>query len=206
MLVYHEAVIYPNQPVAWDDELQVVAVGCPDWFDQWADAAGLPVTKLHDCELLRSGRWRTPDKSVLLVLENNRVCGKEFSAVEQLADEHQARVLVLRADWFGKLQSTERSVVIRPKRLVGPLSDWCRQRWSTTPIFSSCAAPWAEEADRQMWIAGPDGPLVESIRCRREGAGTLQVVLSYLPWQEQLGRCEMADALLLRVLREAAKL
>jgi hypothetical protein len=59
--------------------------------------------------------------------------------------------------------------------------------------------------NRLAWINSHADPLVEEIYLPQKDVGSLQIVLSYLPWQKQLGRCAVADELLLRLLAEAAR-
>ena len=63
-----ELVVYPDRPIAWDKDTQLVAVGTPDWFDTWSEAVGLPVKKLKDVKSLDAGNWRMLEKPGLLIL------------------------------------------------------------------------------------------------------------------------------------------
>ena len=104
--------------------------------------------------------------------------------------------------------------------MTGPLADWHDRHWPLPPAFRRTALPWFAVANRQAWIAGDDYPppvgqvsnlsaneypLVEEIDRPQTGAGSLHVVLSYLPWQDQLGRCETADELFVKLLTATAK-
>ena len=86
--------------------------------------------------------------------------------------------------------------------MTGPLADLQTQNWSLPPTFRQRAV---RVSNRQTWIAGPEHPLVEEIRSPQKGTESLRTVFSYLPWQQQLGRTEMADELFLRLLTETAK-
>ncbi len=204
--VYFSAiVIYPERDVSWNKNLQLVAVGGPCWFDQWSDAVGLPVTKFEYLIALRAGNWRKPDKPGLLIVEKKRAAGAGPVEIERVAAEHQLNLLVLDADWFGKIRTAEREFAVMPKQMAGALADIQGQNWVLPPNFHQYALPWKEITNRRAWIAGPKYPLVEEIISRRNDAESPRIVLSYLPWQEQLGRCEVADELFLRLLTEAVK-
>ena len=88
---------------------------------------------------------------------------------QRLAMEHKTGVLVLEADWFGKLAATrthkwvpagypEQPFAVAPKQLVGPLADWQRQQWALPPTFRRSALPWPGISNRQTWIAGAGYP------------------------------------------------
>ncbi len=198
-----ELVVYPDRPPAWDKETQLAAVGTPDWFDTWANAVWLPVQKFKDAKSLAAANWRRPEKPALLVL-GPQAAESGLAAVGRLAVEHSINVLVLEADWAARNETAggESVLALTPKRMTGPLADLQAQRWPLPPTFRQSAV---RIANRQTWIAGPDRPLVEELRTSRQGAEPLRTVFSYLPWQRQLGRAEMADGLLLRVMVETAK-
>ncbi len=224
-IVFSELVVYPDQPKPWDKETPLVAAGVPDWFDTWSQTVGLPLHKVEDPALLDAGNWRMPEKPGLLLL-GRKAAGGGPAAICRFAAEHKINVLVLEADWFGVEKTAGapgtpgRETALSPKQLTGPLADWQDQRWPLPPTFRRTALPWFAVANRQAWIAsdeyplpaGQDSnpsqnayPLVEEIRSPQTGAQAWQVVLSYLPWQDQLGRCEVADGLFLRLLAATAK-
>ncbi len=234
-----ELVVYPDRPIHWDKDVQLAAVGIPDWFGTWSKAVGLPVTLLQQGAAFDAGNWRQLEKPGLLIL-GGKAAGKGVATVQRLAMEHKTGVLVLEADWFGKLAATrthkwvpagypEQPFAVAPKQLVGPLADWQRQQWALPPTFRQSALPWPGISNRQTWIAGAEyprtfqdssrgesprtfqdpsrgeSPLVEEIRSPLRGTESQRIVLSYLPWQEQLGRSEIADELFLRLLTETAR-
>ena len=141
------------------------------------------------------------EKPGLLIL-GRKAAGSDSVVACRLAAEHKINVLVLDADWFGRNEMASREMVLLPKHMTGALADLQTQNWSLPPTFRRRAL---RILNRQTWIAGPECPLVEEIRCPQRGAESLRMVFSYLPWQQQLGRAEMADALFLRTLTETAK-
>jgi len=196
-----ELVVYPDRPVRWDKDTQFVAMGTPDWFDTWSEAVGLPVRKLKDMKTLDAGNWRMLDKPAVLVL-GGKAAGLGSVVACRLASEHKINVLVLETDWFGRNGTVNRDIAILPKHTTGALADLQTQNWSLPPTFCQRAV---RVSNRQTWIAGLEHPLVEEICSPQKGTESLRIVFSYLPWQQQLGRSEMADELFLRLLTETAK-
>lgn len=199
-----ELVVYPDRRVCWEGKELLACAAAPNWFDTWCDAVGLPIQKFKDRAALDSGRRRRRDGAGLLVL-GRKAAGKDPGEICSLAAWHRTNVLVLEADWFGNTDGPNSAVAVIPKQLAGALNDWQSQQWALPPAFRRHSLPWPGLSNRETWIAGREYPLVEEIRSGQEGAGTLRIVLSYLPWQEQLGRREVADQLFLRLLAEAAR-
>jgi hypothetical protein len=213
-VVLGELVVYPDRPIPWDKDTQLVAVGTPDWFDTWSKAVGLPIKKFKELESLNSGNWRMLEKPALLILGRKgdrsnlpERPGGYFAQIRpvsffRLAAEHKINVLVLETDWFRGNETISREIVLSPKHMTGALADLQTQNWSLPPAFRQRAV---RISNRQTWIAGPEYPLVEEIRSRQGGTESFRMVWSCLPWQQQLGRTEMADELFLRLLTETAK-
>ena len=197
-----ELVVYPDRPpVHWDKDAQLVTAGTPDWFDTWSEAVGLPIAKFKGLESLGVRNWRMREKPALLVI-GGKATQNDLAAIFRLAAEYQINVLALKTDWFAGNENSNRKIVISPKHALGPLADLRGQTWSLPPAFHQrvlCIS------NRQTWIAGPEHPLVEEIRSQQKGSESLRTVFSYLPWQQQLGRTEMADELFLRLVTETAK-
>ena len=219
-VVLGELVVYPNRPVPWDKDTQLVAVETPDWFDTWSEVVGLPIKKFKGLESLNVGNWRMLEKPALLILgrkaaeskkgDRSNLCEAPSGPFRpigpvpffRLAAEHKINVLVLETDWFRNNETISREIVLSPKHMTGALADLQTQNWSLPPTFCQRAV---RISNRQTWIAGPEYPLVEEIRNPQGGTESLRMVWSYLPWQQQLGRTEMADELFLRLLTETAK-
>ena len=85
--VLGELVVYPDHPVPWDKDTQLVAVGAPDWFDTWSEAVGLPVRKFKKIESLDIGNRRMLEKPVLLII-GGKAAGNSPAAIHRLAAEH----------------------------------------------------------------------------------------------------------------------
>lgn len=195
-MILGELVVYCQKSLPWDKDTQLVAFGTPRWFDTWAEAVGLPVQKLNDRKSLDAGAWRMLEKPGLLVV------GSDNGDSLRLSEEHKINVLALDLDWIATNETVVRKMVLSPKQMTGALADLQVQQWPLPPAFGHRVL---EVTNRQAWIEGPDHPLVEEIRSHEKDAGSLRIVWSYLPWQDQLGRKEMADELLLRILTETAK-
>ena len=194
-----DLVVYPKRPVAWKKDMQLVAAATPNWFNTWSDAVGLPVKKFGELNALKAGNWRMFEQRGLMILGARALPGGA-TAASRLAVEYQINVLVLGTDWFSANQ-TARELPLSPKQITGPLFDIQSDAWSLPPLFSQHAI---RIVNRETWIAGPDHPLIEEIRSLNKGADSLRTVYSFVPWQQQLGRTEVADQLFLRVLRETA--
>jgi len=193
-----ELVVYPDVPVRWEKkDVQLVQVGAPEWFNTWSAAVGLPVQKMESMKQFTAGNWRMLEKSGLLIV-GPKVIADDFGTVSRLAVDHSTNVFVLEDDWF-RVNRSPCTVTVLPKHLAGPLADMQTEHWALPPAFSANAT---RIANRQSWISGPDHPWVEEIRSPRKGSEAFRTVVSYLPWQNQLGRSEIADALFLRLLRE----
>jgi hypothetical protein len=197
-----ELVVYPDAPLSWDKDTQFVAVGTPQWFDSWSQAIGFPIKKFERLELLLStSSWRMSEKPALLVL-GQQAAGNDLVVIRRLAAENKINVLVLTSDWFSDNETASGEFVMSPQHVSGPLFDLQGQKWSTHPTFRQ---PVLRILNRQTWIAGPSHPLVEELRAAETENKGVQTVFSYLPWQQVLGRTEMADEMFRRLLTETAK-
>jgi hypothetical protein len=125
--------------------------------------------------------------------------------LRSLYDESRRNLLVLDADWFGDAAGP---VAVGGGQMRGDLlAITGKQMWAGMLEFHSHRQPCGTIANRWLWIPDRDGlPLVEAIAVVGTPlTATHPVVLNYLPWAEQLGRSESADATLLAILSAAAK-
>jgi hypothetical protein len=207
-----ELVVYPDPWLPWSTdkrlakykETQFVAVGVPGWLDTWFGAVGFPIEKLGGREVLERGNWRMLEKPALIIL-GRKAAGRGPAEVGRLAIDHRANVLVIEADWLDKSTAPAAQIVVAPKCARGALADLRTQQWPLPPTFRRQTVPWPALWNRLTWLGGEKYPLIEEVYSRQKGAECLRIVFSYLPWQEQLGRREIADELLLRILAETAK-
>ena len=155
------------------------------------------------------------DVAKLAGVKNVKIIVKSWADMAKLAGMKNVTVIVLDADWFG---DSAGPVDVSPAQMRDWLADIARQRWPAPLKFSSHRRPWPGIVNRWAWIADDAGlPLVEQVQrfFAPEGASPFdkfgnpnfyrQVILSYLPWEQQLGRCEVADATFLTMLAASAK-
>ena len=193
--VLGELVAYPDQAVKWDKKIILYSADAPKWFNQWAGATGLPIKKVNLTEFKAVNQQKPNDKKHLLII-GRKTAGKDFWDTLAIAVKYKINILVLDADWFGDKSG---KVAVQPKQMAGGLAELRKQKWSKPLTFGSHRKPWPRITNRWVWIDGKEGlPLVEEI-----GGPTTsyrRIVLSYTPWQKQLGRREEADMTLLKVL------
>ena len=201
-----ELVAYPDRDVAWDEKIVLYSCGAPAWFDQWATATGLPSKTITPAELPTAEFGQVgEDAKTLLILSPSATGRRNPAYLVKLANEKAVNILILDADWLG--DAAEAAAVGGGQMRGDLLAITGKQTWASGLEFRSHWQPCGTIANRWAWIADGDGlPLVEAIAV----AGTpltarRPVVLSYLPWAEQLGRNESADATLLAILSAAAK-
>ena len=121
-----------------------------------------------------------------------------------LARNKAVNVLVLDADWFGDAAGP---AAVGGGQMRGDLlARTGKQSWAAMLEFRSHRQPAGALANRWVWTADKANlPLVEKLVVVGTPLDAVRcVVASYLPWQEQLGRQETADATLLDLLAAAA--
>jgi hypothetical protein len=217
-----ELVAYPERDIEWDKSVVLRSCGAPRWFDQWAAATGLPVTRarLADLPDAASGGAGADGNSLLIL--GKAEAGSDLPDVERIAKDKGLNVLVLDANWF---EETGKAASVAPSQMLGGLSEIAKQRWPEPLRFGARRRAWGGVVNRWAWMVDGNGlPLAEEIRPltadeRRlfpvptDSAGLLdrpprpdavaRLLASYVPWQEQLGRSESADAALLALLKAA---
>jgi hypothetical protein len=202
-----ELVAYPDRNVTWDRKTVVYACAAPGWFSQWASATGLPVTVLNQGdEPADKPHVGSEDAKAVMVI-GRAAAGKELSDALKLSQDKKLNVLVLDADWFGQASGP---AAVRPGQTHAGLSGLAGQTWPQPLTFAAHRAPYGGIVNRWAWIMDDKGlPLVEEVRQveplpERADARQARLVLSYVPWQEQLGRREIADAVFLDLLKACA--
>ena len=197
-----QVVAYPDRDVKWDKTLTLYACGAPAWFDQWAAAVGLPVKQVAKRELPSAKLAPDEEDGKGLLILGSATAGKDLADVSKLADDKKINILVLDTGWFGEAAG---AVSVAPAQMRASLSDISKQKWPQPLKFTGRRKPWPGIANRWAWIVDNAGlPLLEEIHASRWLGW--QVVCSYLPWANVLGRREQADELLLKILKEAALL
>ena len=203
-----ELVVYPDRPARLEHDAPWIAAGAPDWFTSWCDALELPLARHRDLNSLLAAERPAPGRRALLVA-GCETAGDDPAALGRLAVERNVNVLVLAGTDACSKGGGGRTITLLPKHARGVLADVQAQQWALPPSFTDCCLPFSPETlrivNRQTWLAGPGWPLAEELHPADEGTASRRLVVSYLPWQRQLGRSEVADSLLLRLLAEAAK-
>jgi hypothetical protein len=208
-----ELVAYPDRDIAWKNNLAIYAADAPVWFRQWADAVGLPVSHFTLKQFQASTfKPAGADEKRLLILGND-ASGKQFQDAQALGQRKGMNLLVLEADWFGRQGG---KVAVLPKHLAGGLASLAEQKWPKPLTFTTHRKPWPGISNRWSWVVDEKGlPCVEEVMfiielddlgCLRKSQLTPEqrTILSYLPWQQQLGCNESADTAFTRLLVAAA--
>jgi len=203
-----ELVVYPDQNVAWDEKIVLYSCGTPAWFNQWATATGLPLKTITPAELPSAELGQVgEDTKTLLILSPSAIGRRDPDYhLVKLANEKAVNILIL-AD-TPRLGNAAGPVALSGGQMRGDLlAITGKQTWASALEFRSHRQPCGMIANRWAWIAYKDGlPLVESVADGTAPPETARsVVLSYLSWEDQLGRREEADATLLAILSAAAK-
>jgi hypothetical protein len=195
--VLGELVAYPEKDVEWDKKIVLLAAGAPRWFAEWSEAVGLPVTwVLDNAKIPADLPAIREDQKALLILGRARA-GKRYTQLRSLYDESRCNLLVLDAEWgFG----SGGAVSLRPDRFTGLLAGIAQQRWADALHFSRYHFPNRIIANRWRMTNG-EFPPIEVFGDLATGPW---ISWAGLPWYEQLGRREQADATLLIVLQAAA--
>ena len=212
--VVGEVVAYPDRDVQWDKKITLYSYAAATWFSQWAAATGLPVRQVPDAGFATAGLAPADEGGKSLLILGPGASGNDLSYVAKLASDKKVNVLVLESGWFGDVAGP---VSVAPPQMLGGLAEIAKQRWPQPLKFATRRRPWPGIANRWAWIVDANGlPLVEQIRTvdwpvglghgkHFPAAGNeLRFTVSYMPWQEQLGRRDQADEMLLALLLAAA--
>ncbi len=207
-----QLVTYPDRKVEWDKNITLYSCEVPEWFRQWVAATGLPVKEISN-DLASAKLAPADDKGKSLLILGPPAAGKDLSDVAKLAKDKKVNILIFYADWIGGVSlgptwfgDVAGAVSVAPTQMLGGLAEIAKQHWPQPLKFSSRRKCWPGIANRWAWIADGNGlPLVEEIRREsKDCRGHLPVLLSYLPWEAQLGRAESADSALLKMIAAAA--
>ena len=198
-----QVVAYPDRDVEWDKKITLYSCGAPGWLNQWASATGLPVKRIALADLASAKLTPADEKGKSLLILGLSAAGKGLSYVLRLAKDKAVNILVLDATWFG---DSAGEVAFGGGQMRGELlAKTGKQLWPSMLPFLSHRDPCRDIANRWVWIPDRDGlPLVEELAVASMPLMSVRpVMLSYLPWEEQLGRWEQADDLLRATLAAA---
>ncbi len=202
-----ELVAYPDRNVDWDSKITLYSCGVPSWFDQWADAVGLPLKRIPCTELQEATLVPTEGDGKSLLILGCKSAGNNLADTLRLTRDKKANVIILDAAWLFPGRTT---LKLRPGDFLGPLASLNTQTWAKPLSFSRLRIPNRILCNR--WALAETFPIPSRNRAMPvlplEVIGFLNagfwVTVSGIPWQEQLGRREQADELLLEVLKAAA--
>ena len=178
----------------------------PEWFLEWAKTRGAEV--LLVCIDEKSGKIYSGDSRIDELTGSLLILGRTVSE-NPLKRLHLITtvnstipVFVLDTTWLGELQKSP--CVIHPTNLQGPLQQFRNERWSQSISFTGFIEPFEEIINRKAWVQGKYAPLLESVLVETSQCFKDNLLLNYVPWEQQLGRNEIADLLFYRLLLKAA--
>jgi len=189
-----ELVVYPDQDVQWDKKIHLYCSEARGWFAQWAAATGLPVDEWH-------GKANA-DETALLISHSHIDIALNLVPAQKKAAEGKVNLLA-----FSDYPVANSPVDVLPRWMSGGMSETGKEHWPRPMHFTRHVEPFLEIANRWAWVSDDRGlPLVEQVAIIDHPAAEIRpVVASYLPWWQQLGRNEYADATLLALLSASAK-
>lgn len=190
-----ELVVYPQEYKVWGrDEVRPIRVrgqDAPVWFVQWADATGRVETT--------GARGTQP---LVLVLGKDAAGGGPRCVLAVMERYRADAALVLEANWYGPSEPEPYS--LRLDALSGPFSEEVELLGDLSPLqFSTRRQPAMALVNRRPCL-GVKGelPLVEELVLD----GSRRVLVSYLPWQQRLGRSEQADIVFSAIIERLVRL
>ena len=199
--VHGSLIAYSDRGIGWDKSIRVYAAGAPAWFRQWAQAVGLAVAHTSPKEIRKIPTELSRGVEQRLLVLGQPGAGKAIASLSSLGRKQKLNLLVLEAQWLGAAQ-VHPPLAVTPRGMGGPLAGLRKQKWPRPPRFGQSVGSFPGICNRWSWIRAAGRPLVEEVALARRSQR--RVVLSYLPWQRQLGRTEMADVLFVELLRTAA--
>ena len=172
-----------------------MAAGIPDWLDAWLGAVGFPVQRLGGRESLDGGHWRRLEKPGLLIL-GRKAAGRGPAEMGRLAIELRNQRLGNRGRLARQIADIRRRHRGGAEEGPGALGDLRMQAVALAADLPPADRSLAAGLEPSAWL---DGPRVSAgrggLQPARRGRIACGSCSNYLPWQEQLGRCEMADEL-----------
>ena len=200
-----ELVAYPDRKVDWDKKLTLYSCGVPSWFNQWSSAVGLPVNPIASADLSTAKLVSAEEDGKSLLILGRDIAGNNLADMLKLTRDKATNAIVL-------LDAAPARTALRlcPGDFRGPLASLNTRTWARPLSFSHVRISSRILCNR--WELAETSPIPS-----RDGAmsvlpleviGFLNagfwVTVSGIPWQEQLGRREQADELLMEVLKAAA--
>ena len=208
-LSFGQLVVYPDAAVRWDRKISVFSLSAPEWFRQWAQAVGLPLTAVAADASSNDLRNPGGGGSLLIVGTESELT---VSQIARKAKTWNVNTLSLVdpgievTPRFINPRGYRNPIRIEASAVAGGLAELAAQRWAKPLIFGGAEKPRFARENRWAWISDPNypwpWPLVEQVAIAQDHP---PVILDHLPWFQQLGRNEVADEVFLRLLIAAAK-
>ena len=191
--------VYPQGTRLWNEEsVHVAALAAPEWFLEWSAAVGIPVQPYPSELAVRQSIPRGARHRVIVVGRTEEVDTPQ--AAIRLGKRCNANVVALDATWYAnRVDGPVEFKGDKPPAVLGRLGDWS---WRPAPSFSMHDRPAAVVMNRAVGAADGDEALVEVLF---EPGEAHVLVASYVPWWEQLGRSDRADAFLGALILETAR-
>ncbi|MGD9126939.1 MAG: hypothetical protein PVH19_06130, partial [Planctomycetia bacterium] len=170
----------------------------PDWFLQWSEA-----TRLFEKKKTPDSPDAEEEKPRLLIL-GPEATGHSTDVVRGLLKEKGLKTaLVFNPRWSGPDSK-------KPKRFdlakaKGPLLENYQALGDLSPlVFSQIQTPSPKIMNRIAWLrpVKDELPYVEELLTTER---KYRILVSYIPWEEQLGRSDQMDHLLRHLLVKAAE-
>jgi hypothetical protein len=184
-----EFVVYPDEVKPGVEPISVKCTGTPIWFEQWADATS------------RAETSKDPKGASTLLVVGAGEAGDRPESVLTLVERYDVKtVLVLEASWYGQPTNDP----FRWTTLHSPYGEKATlPGGGSAVVFPNRRRPTPALVNRRpCLVVKGDALILEELLLSKEA----HVVVSYLPWEAQLGRREEVDALFYSTVQHAARL
>ncbi|GJM24863.1 MAG: hypothetical protein DHS20C16_12780 [Phycisphaerae bacterium] len=194
-----QVVAYPCGQRMWSDEkIEICALGAPQWFLQWASVVGIELSVYQSVEsLVRSSSKVDGDRLVLLGDESGV---DDPVACLEIAQRCSANILVLDATWFEK--NDGKSATLKIEHLPDAFKRLEEWNWRELPRFITSWRPQLFWSNRAVIAKTDDRVLIEMYM--KPGLPNF-VVGSFVPWAEQIGKSDVADAFLAALMLSTSR-
>lgn len=194
-----QVVAYPPNLHVWGDaKIEVCTLGTPPWFVQWANAMGMAQTQFLSADALRRSTAKH-DHQRIIVLGRESGIDHPNECIE-VARMCAANVVVLEANWYEK--RVRKAVALQDLELENPLKNLGKWTWRDLPGFESVWRPSLFWMNRTVVANDSENVLIEIFM---QPDDSQVMVASFVPWEEQVGRSDTADAFLATLLLESSR-
>lgn len=190
-----EIVAYSRKgETSWPAETSIyVDRSAPRWVTEWLTAVGLPFRAVNIKGDPASRSRNQPRRGVLIIGRST-----ERLRIPATRAWESANLLVIgdRSTRIRGLFQTE------PHNTGGSLGLFRKQSWPRPLRFTFAYVAWNGVLNRHQWLRSRSVVGVEEVFPAQSNR---RIVLNYLPWQQQLGRNEIADVVFQQLLKAAAQ-